>query len=52
MESSFDLGVYADGMDLNAGKINKVKFSLSKKQIHVVRKKDYDFWGKVESKFL
>ena len=52
MESSFDLGLYADGMELQVGHITKVKFSLSERRIHVVRKQDYDFWGKVESKFL
>ena len=52
MEDSFDLGVYADGMEIDAGKIYSVKFSLSEKRIQVVRKKDYEFWAKVESKFL
>ena len=51
-DSSLDLGVYADGMEIDAGQISSVKFSLSDKRIHVVRKQDYDFWGKVESKFL
>ena len=49
--SSLDLGVYADGMDIEPGEIIKVKFSLSEKRIHVVRKQDYDFWGKVRDKF-
>ena len=51
-DSSLDLGVYADGMEIKAGLISGVKFSLSDKRIKVVRNKDYDFWGKVESKFL
>ncbi|MBQ9825798.1 MAG: NAD(+)/NADH kinase [Firmicutes bacterium] len=52
MEDSFDLGVYADGMEVDAGHITGMKFSLSEKRIHVVRKQDYEFWAKVESKFL
>lgn len=51
-DSSLDLGLYADGLEVKAGEIKSVKFSLSEKRIHVVRNKDYDFWGKVESKFL
>ena len=46
------LGVYADGRETNRGKIDWVRVSLSERRINVVRRADYDFWGKVESKFL
>ena len=46
------LGIYADGREINRGDIDSLKISLSEKKINVVRRADYDFWSKVESKFL
>ncbi len=43
---------YADGKEIYKGPFKKVKISLSKHIINVVRNEDYDFWGKVASKFL
>ena len=46
------LGIYADGRETSRGKVDWVRVSLSERKINVVRRADYDFWGKVESKFL
>lgn len=46
------LGIYADGREINRGIVDWVRVSLSERRINVVRRADYDFWGKVESKFL
>ena len=51
-EGNSTLGVYSDGRETNRGKVKWVRVALSEKKINVVRRADYDFWSKVESKFL
>ena len=46
------LGIYADGRVTNRGTVDWVRVALSERKINVVRRADYDFWSKVESKFL
>ena len=41
-----------DGRMLRLEKISKVKFRLSKDEVQICRMPDYDFWGKLKSKFL
>ena len=43
---------YADGREIYKGNFNKVTVKLSNHIINVVRNEDYNFWGKVQSKFL
>ncbi len=43
---------FADGREIYAGPFKNVKFTLSNHIIKVVRNKDYNFWTKVQSKFL
>ena len=43
---------YADGKEIYKGSFNKVTVSLSDHIINVVRNEDYNFWSKVQSKFL
>lgn len=41
-----------DGNEQTSDIISKISVSLSDKEIRIVRRKDYNFWGKVKSKFL
>ena len=43
---------FADGREIYRGPFKRVKVSLSDHIINVVRNKDYNFWSKVQSKFL
>ena len=44
--------VFADGREIHRGAFRQVTIALSDRRINVVRNKDYDFWSKVQSKFL
>ncbi len=44
--------VFADGREIHRGAFMQVTIALSDRRINVVRNKDYDFWSKVQSKFL
>jgi len=47
-----NIGIFSDGREIHTGEFRSLTVTLSEKVINVVRSMDYDFWGKVESKFL
>ena len=47
-----DISVIVDGDDCGLTDIKNVAVRLSQRKINIVRRKDYDFWAKVMSKFL
>ena len=47
-----NIGVWTDGKEIHTGFFDKMTVTLSDRVVNVVRGADYDFWTKVESKFL
>lgn len=44
--------IVVDGNEINVENIKKISLSLSDKKINIVRNQDYNFWNKVNSKFI